>query len=314
MKDYNLCLVALALTLYACSSGSEAVDSIVSKSPSTSKDSRIALTVNAKMTRAINNQWSAGDSIGIVLFDVGTTDISDDQTNYHYSTVENATGNFTPISTDETAYYPSAGGNVDILAYYPYNPSVGKDLLIPLSTTDQTNVPMIDFMVTDKLEDRNADNPSVALTFRHKMARINIKLTKDEINADAVKLETAKITYMGGPMTAVWSMKEQNFIQKGPATDLVFPLNNATGTGSAIVIPTSEADSIQFKIEAEAWGGFTNTYYATLFGDVLEPGTDNNISIKISQDQVRPKATVSLEVTDWTIKEVIKGDGEAAYE
>jgi len=310
MKDCSLYAIAIAMLLHGCSSSADVDEPQVPGKPSEVKKSVALGNISARLTRAINNQWTQGDSIGVVLFDVGTADISDGRTNYHYYTAESNTGNFTPISTDETAYYPSAGGNVDILAYYPFNPNCG-DLMIPLSTVNQSNVPMIDFMVTDKLEDRNADNPSVALTFRHKMARVNLKLSKDSVNADLVQLNTAKITYMGGPMTAVWSMAKQDFASKGAPTDLPFPFDASKGTGTAIVIPSSPGDSLKFKIEVVAWGGFVNTYYAKIYGDVFEPGTNNNISIRINNDQVK---IVDFKVTDWTVNQTITGNGEAAYE
>lgn len=308
-------ILLIAAMFGACSTGGEigvvdktqtshgnAVDGMVKKIP---------LSVFASMTRATDNQWAPNDSIGIVLYDVNTNILSDGKTNYHYFTDASQIGSFTPISVDETAYYPQNGGNVDILAYYPFNPNVGDDLLIPMATYDQSNIPAIDYMVAEKLHDRNADNPSVALDFHHKMAKIIVKLSKDETNAAIVDLTTAKIVYKGGPMRALWSMEKQDFYSKGPAEDLVLPFDPSTLTASALVIPSSPGDTLWFRIEAKGWEGQINPYDAKLaLDDILAPGTVNNINIKI--DQTRAK--VSVFVTDWNTKEIISGNGEADYE
>lgn len=309
------CMLLVALAMYACSTGgaAEVFDNKNQKPSPTSVDNthKVPLSVYASMTRAEDNQWVAYDSIGIVLYDVNTNILSDGRTNYHYFTDPSQLGSFTPISVDETAYYPQNGGNVDILAYYPFNPNVGDDLLIPMCTSDQSNIPAIDYMVADKLLDRNADNPSVTLDFRHKMAKIIVKLSKDTTNAAIVDLTTAKITYKGGPMRAVWSMAMQDFYSKEAPEDLVLPYDPQTLTASALVIPSSPGDTLLFRIEAKGWEGQVNPYEARLAADdILAPGTVNNINIKIDQTRVK----VSVHVTDWNTKEIISGNGEADYE
>ena len=72
---------------------------------------RVALQVTSGIqTRAYDDQWEAGDAIGIFALMPGTTEIATDETsgtaqgNRKYSTLENALGMFNPADENATIY------------------------------------------------------------------------------------------------------------------------------------------------------------------------------------------------------------------
>ena len=89
-KTFASMLLAAAFTLTACTN-----DDIPAQ------DNRVALQVTSGIqSRAYDNQWEAGDRIGIYAFTEGTTTVADGYANIPYITqTSGADGTFAPDGT-----------------------------------------------------------------------------------------------------------------------------------------------------------------------------------------------------------------------
>ena len=115
---------------------------------STSTDDKAAIQVSAGIhTRAINDQWSANDAIGITMLDEKGEKIIESYTNYQYAT--NGNGDFTPIPQNHSIYFPQDGSKVTFKSYYPYQSGLADILAIPGNVSKQDNLPAIDLMTAE---------------------------------------------------------------------------------------------------------------------------------------------------------------------
>ena len=134
---------------------------------------RTALSINAGIgvipagtssatTRATDASWQANDAIGIVMLDAGTNTVTEGKTNYRYITIT-GNGSFTPDGKEHTAYYPTAGAQVDVLAYYPYTITISAGSLnIPVDVSDQSNLAAIDLMTAEKVTGHSCSHTAYA--------------------------------------------------------------------------------------------------------------------------------------------------------
>ena len=109
---YLSILAALAL-LASCTNSENAPGTGDSEQPVP-----VSLSAGIAPTRVVNDEWTAGDAIGLSLYAAGTTEpASPAVLNYRYlATTTGATTGFSPATTQQTAYYPTTGAQVDLLA------------------------------------------------------------------------------------------------------------------------------------------------------------------------------------------------------
>lgn len=168
MKFIPILLAAIALT--ACSN-----DETVNEST----NDRVALQVTSGIqSRAIGNNWQAGDAIGIYMFQPGTTALSEGNENRKYTTADgNSTFSATP---DQIIYFPVSGSSVDFFAYYPHQLIFNEQHQALFDVSDQTKQPEFDLM-TAKINSTdetpiNKYNPRVEFKFYHRMTRIELNI------------------------------------------------------------------------------------------------------------------------------------------
>lgn len=109
---YLSILAALAL-LASCTNSENAPGTGDSEQPVP-----VSLSAGIAPTRVVNDEWTAGDAIGLSLYAAGTTEpASPAVLNYRYlATTTGATTGFSPATTQQTAYYTTTGAQVDLLA------------------------------------------------------------------------------------------------------------------------------------------------------------------------------------------------------
>ena len=120
-------------------------------------------------TYASGTSWAPGDSIGIFMVKNGTFDISLGAENKKYTTVA---GNSSFTASNGDIYYPMSG-DVDFIAYYPWQDN--QDLTDPyeVDVSDQSNPAEIDLLWAMADNNGNGYNSgSVALVFSHMLTRI----------------------------------------------------------------------------------------------------------------------------------------------
>ena len=107
-------------------------------------------------------------------------------------------GMFTPVTSDgkdNTIFFPADGTYMDIIAYYPYAELDGENRYI-LNIADQSVQKRLDIMrgTPTGLAFNNA-SPKVDLTFRHKMARVNLTFVAGEgVGEEELKNTVAELS------------------------------------------------------------------------------------------------------------------------
>lgn len=259
-------------------------------------------------TRATDAAWQPDDAIGILLLNAGTNTPAEGKTAYRYLTA-NTTGAFAPADADNTAYYPTQGEKVDIIAFYPYC-QPDEALNIPVSTAQQSALSQIDLMVAERSTGHSVNNPDVSLAFRHKLVKLIVNVSREATAAD-LDLNGATILLQGTATDARWSLTEQQLITDPdsradislPATyDATEAAADATGTdddlpglltATAIVLPTAADASLKLVITT-ADGKSLDAPLAA--GTALLEGTVNTLRVHLRQTA----ATVNATVSDWT--------------
>lgn len=299
MKHSVLTAIALALlTLAGCSDNETDSNNPDKRTAVNLTDVSISATISTSIstptTRATDNAWQANDAIGLTLLEAGTTTPVDGKTVCKYVTAT-ANGKFVPANPENTAYYPAQGEEADVFAFYPYR-QIDADLLIPVSTADQTSLSRIDLMVADKSTGHSDTRPDVALNFRHKLVKLLITVDREASAADVDLSSGATLTLRGTATTAQWSLAEEKLIGSGTATDLLLPVAwNATQQqleATAIVLPTAADAGVTLIVSTGK-----KTFEATLPAEAaLVEGTVNTLRVHLRQTE----AVISATVTDWT--------------
>ncbi len=266
---------------------------------------------NSPSTRATNDTWQAGDAIGIILFEAGTSTPVDENTTYRYITA-NAAGSFSPADDENTAYYPTQGKEADVLAFYPYQ-AIGTDFVVPVSTADQTTLSKIDLMVSSKSKKHSATRPDVSLTFSHKLVKLAITVDREASAAD-VDLQGATLTLKGTATQARWNLTEEKLIvDANSKAEINIPMTyDAAATVSAsntasdavsvlpgvssatgIVLPTAAGSGVKLVITTASG----KTFDAPLpTSSALIAGTANTLRVHLRRNE----AVITATVTNWS--------------
>ena len=305
MKKSSFMLFAMvgAMTLASCSN--EEVNGNDTKNAQLQVVANIALP----QTRAFDDQWNAGDQIGIYTLKAGTTDIdAADNLAYRNNLTEGcaATANFAPAG--EAAKLPDDGSKVDVVAYYPYSASAAAGV-VELDVQKQDNQAAIDLLGA-KAEGVSANAPQAVLNFKHKLTKIFIRTTAE----DGSSLSDLK-AYIKGMYTKVsYSAFADELSMVSGDTKKDVEMRSADGYYvEAIVLPNIAGnDATTRNIEFEHNG---KVYKVAISADVkFESGK------KYVYDATFTATGVKIEgagITNW--EEVTGGDvvvvpgGEAQY-
>lgn len=175
MKKSSFMLFAMAgaMTLASCSN--EEVNGNDTKNAQLQVVANIALP----QTRAFDDQWNAGDQIGIYTLKAGTTDIdAADNLAYRNTLTEGSAANANFVPAGKAAKLPDDGSKVDVVAYYPYSASAAAGV-VELDVQKQDNQAAVDLLGA-KAEGVSADAPQAVLNFKHKLTKIFIRTTAED--------------------------------------------------------------------------------------------------------------------------------------
>lgn len=201
--------------------------------------------------------------------------------------IANADGSLT--NTGATVYWSSTPAT--ITAYHPYNAAwTGTSHIFSVKTdqNSEVNYRNSDLLWASKTGTK-ADK-KVALTFAHKLVKINVSLISDDI-AD---LSTANITICGTKVDAIFNPATGTLSASSSANVQNIRAGVNTTTASAIVIPQKVASGTKF-IKVEHAG---KTFYYTLNADKeLMSGYAHNYTLTIKKGV--EIETGSDEITDW---------------
>ena len=294
-KTFAAMLFAAAFTLTACTN-----DDIPAQ------DNRVALQVTSGIqSRAYDNQWEAGDRIGIYAFTEGTITVADGYANIPYITqTSDADGTFAPGGT--TIYLPTNGDARDIVAYYPYKQLSGDEYKVDV--TDQSSQKDIDLMAAST-QTADRTDPTVEFSFVHKLSKVEITLqpgsgmTDDDLKGLTVALtgqQTAGTFDVTQPALAVT-------VTTGTATPITL-LTNAEGSfAEGIVLPSDDYNGMSLKITlADGESVFTWPLKNAKESSKFEAGKKYLYTINVNKAEISVTATI----TDW---EQGNNGGESGY-
>lgn len=302
-SSFMLFAMAGAMTLASCSNEE------VNGNDTKNAQLQVVANIASPQTRAFDDQWNAGDQIGIYTLKAGTTDIdAADNLAYRNNLTEGcaATANFAPAG--EAAKLPDDGSKVDVVAYYPYSASAAAGV-VELDVQKQDNQAAIDLLGA-KAEGVSANAPQAVLNFKHKLTKIFIRTTAE----DGSSLSDLK-AYIKGMYTKVsYSAFADELSMVSGDTKKDVEMRSADGYYvEAIVLPNIAGnDATTRNIEFEHNG---KVYKVAISADVkFESGK------KYVYDATFTATGVKIEgagITNW--EEVTGGDvvvvpgGEAQY-
>lgn len=155
-------------------------------------------------TRAQGTQWGANDSIGIFMYQNGTSlnasTIVNDGFNRPYIT--NGNGNFSSKNADESLIYP-ADAPVDFVAYYPFQRRGELSPLIDVSNQDDQ--PVLDFMVARNTAGATVGQGPVSLSFERQMTKLQLQLKGTDLTG-------VTASFVGLPSKASFDLSAGQFI------------------------------------------------------------------------------------------------------
>lgn len=305
-SSFMLFAMAGAMTLASCSN--EEVNGNDTKNAQLQVVANIALP----QTRAFDDQWNAGDQIGIYTLKAGTTDIdAADNLAYRNTLTEGwaANANFAPAG--KAANLPDDGSKVDVVAYYPYSTTAAAGV-VELDVQNQDNQALIDLLGA-KAAGVSADAPQAVLNFKHKLTKIFMKATAE----DGSSLSDLK-AYIKGMYTKVsYSAFADELSMVSGDTKKEVEMRSADGSRyryvEAIVLPNIDGnDAATRNIEFEHNG---KVYKAAISADVkFESGKKYVYNVKFTAAGAKIEGAG---ITNW---EDVTGDdvvvvpgGEAQY-
>lgn len=298
MKKSNLILSTL-LTLGVALAGCSNDENLPAA------DDRVALQVSSGIqTRAFDNQWEAGDKIGIFMLDNGQSTIADGYGNVPYEVESAGTGGkaFSPAS--EVIYFPTNGDKRDFIAYYPYANKMKDNGTYDIDLTEQNPQKNIDFMVAGKVTDKSRTDANVSFQFTHKLAKIVMDIEAgDGLSIDDLK--NMKITLTGQPTKGTFNVLTDNEVTA--ATDSktgIELLVNTDGThAEGIVFPSENYDGMNFIFTTESMGSYEWALSQSTKATKFEAGKKYEYTITVH----RTGLNVTSSITDWLPG---NGDGE----
>ena len=297
MKKISLCTMGLAmLTLASCSSEDAELQS-------SNQPTAINFVSSVAMTRSANvslQQVQIASSVEVGVFAKTSAGYITNGDNAKLTA--DGSGNF----TGTTLYFPTDGAAVSVSAYAPYNAAFaskdGEAVSFSVAADQSSDA---GYLKSDLLcgaptgtNSFTKDNPTVALNFEHKLAKLKVKFTLGDTDVD---LKGATI----------------NIVNTLPTTTLKVSdgtLGTASGTATTIKAVTFASDATEFLASAVlipqtvAAGSFVQIVLADKMLDaklnsvatfVSGKSYTYNVNISGSGAETKAEIVLSSTVTDW---------------
>lgn len=277
------------LVLGSCNKDAERV-------PAGMDDGRVSFRtadIKPMTTRVSGAAWDNGDRVGIYMKKTGSAlraeNIVEGGDNQEYC----ASAGGALAAVGNPLYYPLNGEKVDFVAYYPYVASVAGYAFEADFATKQASPQQIDLLYSDNASNKDANNPSVALSFSHQFARLTMKMVKG-VGVKDLDFSGMAIAIKGLPGKVSFDLGTGAITSQGIA-DILPRTVTAGGLYDAIVAPGEAADR---KVEFELDG---TTYIWEIPADLtLTAGKNHRYNVTVNKI-----STISIEVAeagieDWT--------------
>ncbi len=267
------------------------------------KDGRVALKVSSGIevqTRAHDEQWDAGDAIGIYMLDGETAE----DANKKYTTESTGTSGSFSAAGGQTIYFPVDGSQRDFIAYYPYRTELTGNLYA-VDVSNQAVQEDIDLMGAEKVTGKTKNDPVVAFEFQHKLVKLYLTIKPDDVSLFADDMKGMEIDITNQKTKATYDVVAGSAVSvdtedNTPAT--VRLLTDADGTSSeGIVLPNTTTEGMRFVFRLKNGPVFTWDIREAQKSQLFEAGSKYVYTISIG--------LTGIEVTS-SVKDWIPGNGD----
>lgn len=241
-------------------------------------------------TRAANAEWTAGDKVGIFMKAAGGDLSAATAVNKLHTT--DKSGNLTAFNADNALYYPTEGGSVDFVAYYPYVTSL-TGTTYKVDVTTQTDQPAIDLLYSDNAKGfaKNAAGKP-QLQFAHMLSQIVFNVEKD---ATIPTLNGLKVTFKGMNTKADFSLADGKLSNAGNVADIEANVDVNSATATTIVLPATTLSDIKVVFDLNG-----KSYTADYPQNALDAGRKYVHKVKLSDRNGQPVIVMeAATITDW---------------
>ena len=247
------------------------------------------------MSKATETEFESGDRFGIYAVEYKEDAPLPLQLSGNWVNNSMALYNGTNWSISPVIWWNNAS-KLDVIAYYPYNsnPNSVDNYLFTIEEDQRESGFTLSDLMWAKAKGAERSAGAVALNFRHKLSRLDIKLIRGDdfegdIPADAV------VRVMGTVSSAIMDM-ESGGIEKNPQGKEMTITAHQRGVGeySAIIVPQKILNQIPL-VEILV----NNVSYLVSSRFIFEEGVRHTLNITLNSDPNKILITIGGGIEDW---------------
>lgn len=232
-----------------------------------------------------DDAWNANDAIGVFMVKAEKGIVVNGASNQKF--VTHGDGTFGPAQGKMT--FPISGEKVDFFSYAPYKDLV-YDFIYPISLSDQESAPALPLLYADRVRDKDANAPQVKFSFKHRLAKLVMKVSAGE---GIPNLDGLCVKIKGMDTEAEFDLLEGTLGVRPSVVDIV-PSPVAGNTYCALLLPMetdlSQSHFVDFTIPG-------NTYTWHMTEDITRIEKAKVYEFDIAVD--RAGISVSGTIRDW---------------
>ena len=247
------------------------------------------------MSKATETEFESGDRFGIYAVEYKEDAPLPLQLSGNWANNSMALYDGTNWSISPVIWWNNAS-KLDVIAYYPYNsnPNSVDNYLFTIEEDQRESGFTLSDLMWAKAKGAERSAGAVALNFRHKLSRLDIKLIRGDdfegdIPADAV------VRVMGTVSSAIMDM-ESGGIEKNPQGKEMTITAHQRGVGeySAIIVPQKILNQIPL-VEILV----NNVSYLVSSRFIFEEGVRHTLNITLNSDPNKILITIGGGIEDW---------------
>lgn len=247
------------------------------------------------MSKATETEFESGDRFGIYAVEYKEDAPLPLQLSGNWANNSMALYNGTNWSISPVIWWNNAS-KLDVIAYYPYNsnPNSVDNYLFTIEADQRESGFTLSDLMWAKAKGAERSAGAVALNFRHKLSRLDIKLIRgDEFEGDIPA--DAVVRVMGTVSSAIMDM-ESGGIEKNPQGKEMTITAHQRGVGeySAIIVPQKILNQIPL-VEILV----NNVSYLVSSRFVFEEGVRHTLNITLNSDPNKILITIGGGIEDW---------------
>ena len=247
------------------------------------------------MSKATETEFESGDRFGIYAVEYKEDAPLPLQLSGNWANNSMALYNGTNWSISPVIWWNNAS-KLDVIAYYPYNsnPNSVDNYLFTIEEDQRESGFTLSDLMWAKAKGAERSAGAVALNFRHKLSRLDIKLIRgDEFEGDIPADAVVKV--MGTASSAIMDM-ECGGIEKNPQGKEMTITAHQRGVGeySAIIVPQKILNQIPL-VEILV----NNVSYLVSSRFIFEEGVRHTLNITLNSDPNKILITIGGGIEDW---------------